>query len=64
MDEVPEHKHCKVCGKSIPPDDTTCSKDCANKRAQSMQTRRRWNYAFLVIMFLLVVLLVFELTHA
>jgi predicted nucleic acid-binding Zn ribbon protein len=46
MELVPSHKHCKVCGTSIPPEDTTCSKACAEKRAQSIRQRRLYNLLF------------------
>lgn len=40
MTQIPQHSHCKICGKAIPTDETFCSKEC-EERFQSMAKRRK-----------------------
>jgi predicted nucleic acid-binding Zn ribbon protein len=53
-----DHRHCKVCGRVCDVDDDTCSRACAEKRAQQLQSRRTYTYllygtiALLLIVFL------------
>lgn len=60
MDEVPPHAHCRVCGKSVPVGDMTCSTACATKRAEAQRRRVLLNYAFYGIAFILIVLLAYS----
>ncbi len=60
MQAIPAHKHCKVCGVSIPPEDVTCSPECQARYQASQRSRRLWVWAFYAIAILLIVLLTFE----
>ncbi|RLF20178.1 MAG: DUF2116 family Zn-ribbon domain-containing protein [Thermoprotei archaeon] len=56
--KVPDHKHCKVCGKVIPPDREYCSSRCEAidlKQRREAELYRKW------ILFLAVVLMIFTL---
>jgi predicted nucleic acid-binding Zn ribbon protein len=57
MDLIPVHKHCKVCGKPVPPEDITCSEACAKKRVEAMRNRQIWTYLFYGVALFLVILL-------
>jgi len=41
MVEVSDHRHCQICGKVIPPDQTFCSKACREKFENIIRKRRR-----------------------
>ena len=41
---IPPHKHCPVCGMSMPPDRDFCSKKCEEKWNQAMRQRKRILY--------------------
>ncbi len=53
-----DHRHCRVCGRVCAVGSETCSRACATKRAQQLQTRRTYTYllygtiALLLIVFL------------
>ncbi len=59
MDEVPDHAHCRVCGKAIATGDVTCGPVCARKRTEALQRRQRLTYAFYGIALILVLLLLY-----
>jgi len=56
-EKIPPHKHCHVCGKSIPLTETICSEDCKQKLVL-FQKRKKMNYyliyAFIAIMIALI----------
>jgi predicted nucleic acid-binding Zn ribbon protein len=60
MDAIPVHKHCKACGKSIPPEDTTCSAECARKRAEVLRNRQLLTYLLYGVAFFLIILLAYS----
>ena len=39
-----DHRHCKVCGRVCAAEEETCSKACAQQRAERLQTRRMYTY--------------------
>jgi predicted nucleic acid-binding Zn ribbon protein len=57
MDAVPSHKHCRICGISIPPEDVTCSAQCQARYMANERSRRLWVWAFYAIAIFLVILL-------
>lgn len=60
MEEVAEHRHCRVCRKVCDPESDTCSPACARERERRLQSRR--NYLYLLYAFGAVVVLVFLLS--
>ncbi|MHA1733666.1 MAG: DUF2116 family Zn-ribbon domain-containing protein [Promethearchaeota archaeon] len=51
--KIPPHKHCSVCGKSIPLDREFCSQECADKYRGFEKKKGRKSYiqiGFLVVM--------------
>ncbi|MEM1575834.1 MAG: DUF2116 family Zn-ribbon domain-containing protein [Nitrososphaerota archaeon] len=46
------HRHCLICGISIPPDKNFCSEKCEKEYEKSMKRRRTMNI-FLVLMFII-----------
>jgi predicted nucleic acid-binding Zn ribbon protein len=52
MDEnksLPEHIHCRTCGKAIPPDKTFCSEECRQRFADAVRKQRRQAWIMMVI---------------
>ncbi|HTT73594.1 MAG TPA: DUF2116 family Zn-ribbon domain-containing protein [Thermoplasmata archaeon] len=53
-----DHRHCKVCGRACAPESETCSRACAQRRADQLQTRRMYSYLMYGAIALLVIVLV------
>lgn len=52
-----DHRHCKVCGKTCPPGEETCSAACREQREATLRSRRFYtNVMYIVIAFLVIVL--------
>ncbi|MER3602265.1 MAG: DUF2116 family Zn-ribbon domain-containing protein [Nitrososphaerota archaeon] len=56
--KIPAHKHCKVCGISIPPNKLYCSNECME---QDRKTQRRLSMMNRLFMVSLMALLLFLL---
>ena len=41
MSDIPAHKHCPVCGISIPPEEEFCSKKCERAWQDAMRKRKK-----------------------
>ena len=39
-EKVAQHKHCQVCGKTIPISETMCSEECKQKYQAFMKKRK------------------------
>ena len=53
---VDPHKHCPVCGKPIPLDETTCSKECDTLiNARREQSRKARTLLFVVLIIFIVI---------
>ena len=50
VQDMPEHKHCEACGKSITMEGRVCSQACVDKFAESVRIRRRSVYTFVGLM--------------
>jgi len=50
---IPSHKHCTICGKSIPVDKEFCSPECEEQYRAIMKKRKRSNYIMMGMMVLL-----------
>ncbi len=44
MPKVPNHAHCRVCGKAIPASDDFCSTECRQSSEEDRKKRRRMLY--------------------
>ena len=60
MEDVAEHRHCRVCRKVCDADSETCSRACEQERARRLASRR--NYIYLLYAFGAVVVLLFLLS--
>lgn len=58
--KIVDHRHCRVCGKAIPPGKEFCSVECENaqRRIESRQKRMR---NILLILYVVVFLLIFAM---
>jgi len=55
--EIPEHKHCMICGKSISMEREFCSEDCQEQYNSIMKKRKRSNYIMIIVMVVLLAVL-------
>jgi len=55
---IVDHRHCKICGKAIPPNQEFCSENCRSisERIEARQKRMR---NLLIIMYVAVFLIIF-----
>ncbi len=56
--EIPEHRHCQMCGKAIPPNEVFCSQECKEKFEKFVRKRRILllvMYALLMAIFLILI---------
>jgi predicted nucleic acid-binding Zn ribbon protein len=53
-----DHRHCKVCGKLCPPDETTCGPEHAARLDAAVRARRNYVYLLMASGALLLILLV------
>jgi predicted nucleic acid-binding Zn ribbon protein len=60
MDDVEDHRHCKVCGKTVGPEAEYCSKTCRRKREEKVQSSKNYMYFLYGLAALLLILLVFS----
>jgi len=38
--KVPDHNHCPICGKAIPPEEETCSPKCQEELRKRQRTQK------------------------
>lgn len=55
---VPQHRHCKVCGRAIPPDQEFCSSQCKEDEERRERRAKRMTRIYFIIVFLLMALLI------
>ena len=53
---IPAHKHCRVCGRSMPLGRESCSNECKEKAAKGEKRSKRMSRIW---MFVLVIMMVF-----
>ena len=59
MSDIAPHKHCPVCGVSIPPEEDFCSKKCEKAWEDAMRRKRRSATIMWALVGVLVALAVF-----
>ncbi|HEC94830.1 MAG TPA: DUF2116 family Zn-ribbon domain-containing protein [Thermoplasmatales archaeon] len=52
---ISQHRHCQMCGKAVPLEETFCSEECKQNYQQFLKKRRR----LILIMYLLLILAIF-----
>ncbi|RLF38150.1 MAG: DUF2116 family Zn-ribbon domain-containing protein [Thermoplasmata archaeon] len=50
--DIPQHRHCQMCGKAIPLDERFCSEECREKYVEFLKKRRRLILIMYVILFI------------
>ncbi|WP_455367991.1 DUF2116 family Zn-ribbon domain-containing protein [[Eubacterium] cellulosolvens] len=53
---VIKHKHCGICGISIPSHKTFCSRECEDKE-NKMSKRRKYTFIFTLLLFPIIMFL-------
>jgi predicted nucleic acid-binding Zn ribbon protein len=54
---IEPHRHCAVCGKTIPPDETFCSEKCKQYYEKKVKGQKRYFYLLMAFPLILVILL-------
>lgn len=57
-ERIPPHRHCPVCGISIPPDQEFCSKKCEEKWERMMRVKKRAIYITRALVAITVVIII------
>jgi predicted nucleic acid-binding Zn ribbon protein len=55
---LPDHQHCRICGRSCPADQKTCSDEHAQRYEAAVRARRNYVYLLVGAGALLLILLV------
>jgi predicted nucleic acid-binding Zn ribbon protein len=63
MEDVGEHRHCRVCRKVCGPDSETCSAKCAREYARRVESRRNYIYLLYALGATIVVVFVLSAVH-
>ena len=63
MEGLEDHRHCRVCGKSCPPDREVCSKTCRATREERTRSRQTYTYLMYGLIAFFFLLLVVQLLH-
>jgi len=58
-----DHRHCRICGKAIPPDQEFCSEDCRRAHEGFQRRQRRMRNIFLLVYILIFVILLLLLAY-
>lgn len=58
VENIPQHTHCHMCGKSIPVGETLCSEDCKQRYQTLLRRRKLIVYLMYGILAALIVLFV------
>jgi len=55
---IVDHRHCRICGKAIPPNQEFCSENCRSI-SERMEARQKRMRNLLIIMYVAVFLIIF-----
>lgn len=59
---IVDHRHCRICGKAIPPDRELCSRECEEAQARIDARQRRMRNMMLImyaVIFLIFLIMLF-----
>ncbi len=59
-EKILQHKHCSICGKAIPVDETFCSDECKEKWGAMMKKRKMMMYIMYGMIAVFIVLILFS----
>ena len=51
VEKVGQHKHCQICGKTIPIDENLCSEECKQKFQTMVKKRKILVYVMYALIF-------------
>ncbi|MBC7081150.1 MAG: DUF2116 family Zn-ribbon domain-containing protein [Thermoplasmatales archaeon] len=56
---IPQHSHCRICGKAIKYDEDFCSEKCKSEYENYLKKRRRLQIIFYILIFLVIIVYMF-----
>lgn len=59
VSNLPEHRHCDVCGRSIAMGNRVCSPDCQKRFDEAIRMKKRSVYIFVGLFALILVLTIY-----
>lgn len=59
-EKILQHKHCRICGKAIPVDETFCSDECREKWNAMVKKRKMMMYIMYGMIFIFIFLILFS----
>jgi len=59
--QIPQHKHCQVCGKAIRSKETMCSDECKAEWDKTISKKKLWLVAYIAAAVVMVVVLMLSL---
>ncbi len=59
-EKILQHKHCNICGKAIPVDETFCSDECKEKWNAMVKKRKMMMYIMYGMILVFIVLILFS----
>jgi len=57
---IVDHRHCRICGKAIPPNQEFCSEDCRSV-SERMEARQKRMRNILILMYVVVFIILFAM---
>jgi predicted nucleic acid-binding Zn ribbon protein len=61
-ERIPNHKHCRHCGKAFIGEDNYCSEECKGTSTNTLQKKKRQLMALYVITFVVLILALWAAT--
>jgi len=58
-EKILQHKHCSICGKAVPVDETFCSDECKEKWAAMVKKRKTMMYIMYGMIVVFIVLMLY-----
>jgi len=59
--QIPQHKHCQVCGKAIRSKETMCSDGCKAEWDKTISKKKLWLVAYIAAAMVMVVVIMLSL---
>lgn len=60
MTTIPQHTHCKICGKAVPTEEMFCSKNCEERFQSITKKRKLMIYVMYALMAFVIAVLLFS----
>jgi predicted nucleic acid-binding Zn ribbon protein len=59
--DVPDHRHCEICGRVVPPNERYCSPKCEEKAAKERKSMERFRKIWIAILVAFTIFMVIQI---